>query len=130
MSNLPARGVMQQVAEAIPKECHNDVIIIGSLAAGYHFFGNDPEGEVTTKVVDGMLSPNVRAIRSGKLIAERLFGAGWILRKDPKWGEPGINSTPNDQLPILRLHPPGNTEWFLEIAAAPPAERVNEFATP
>ena len=120
MSNLPARGVMRQVAEAIPKECINDIIIVGSLAAGYHFFGKDSEGEVTTKDVDGMLSPNARANRNGKIIAERLFDAGWTLRKDPKWGDPGDSSTPDDELPILRLHPPGSTEWFLELAAAPP----------
>ena len=120
MSSLPARDVMRQVAEAIPQECHNEIIIVGSLAAGYHFFGKDATGAVTTKDVDGMLSPNARAIRNGKVIAERLFDTGWTLRKDPKWGEPGNNSTPDDQLPILRLHPPGNTEWFLEFAAAPP----------
>lgn len=117
MSNLPARGVMRQVAEAIPRECHGEIIIVGSLAAAYHFFGK--EGEVTTKDVDAMLSPNARAIRNGKLIAERLFKAGWTLRKDPKWGAPGERSTPDHDLPILRLHPPGNTEWFLELAAAP-----------
>ena len=120
MSNLPARRVMQQVAEAIPRECHNEIIIVGSLAAGYHFFGKDSKGAVTTKDVDGMLSPNVRAVPNGKIIAERLFAAGWAIRKDPKWGDPGNSSTPDDQLPILRLHPPGSTEWFLEFAAAPP----------
>ncbi len=57
MISLSARGVMQQVAEAIPAECRGEIIIVGSLAAAYHFFG---------------------------------------------------------------LHPPGNTEWYLELAAAPP----------
>lgn len=118
MSTIPARGVMQQVAEAIPTECRSEIIIVGSLAAAYHFFGN-ANGEVSTKDVDGMLSPNARAIRNGRIIAERLFAAGWTLRKDPRWGKPGDPSTPTDQLPILRLNPPGNTEWFLELAAAP-----------
>lgn len=126
MSDLPARGVMQQVAGAIPKECHGEIIIVGSLAAAYHFFGKDPEGEITTKDVDGMLSPNARAIRNGKMIAERLFGAGWTLRQDSKRDRPGDSSTPIDQLPILRLHPPHNTEWFLELAAAPPENNSSE----
>lgn len=117
MSTLPARSVMRQVAEAIPKECHREIVIVGSLAAAYHFFGEG--GEVTTKDVDAMLSPNARAIRNGKIIAERLFKAGWTLRKDPKWDKPGEPSTPVDQLPILRLNPPGNIDWFLELAAAP-----------
>jgi hypothetical protein len=54
------------------------------------------------------------------MIAERLFEVGWRPRKDPKWGEPGTASTPVDQLPFLRLNPPGNTDWVLELAAAPP----------
>ena len=120
MSSLSASGVMRQVAEAIPMECHNEIIIVGSLAAGYRFFGKDSQDAVSTKDVDGMLAPNAKAIRNGKIIAEQLFDAGWTLRKDRKWGEPGKRSTPNDQLPILRLHPPGSTEWFLEFAAAPP----------
>ena len=117
MSTLPARGVMRQVAEAIPKQCHREIIIVGSLAAACHFFGEG--GEVTTKDVDGMLSPHAHAIRNGKIIAERLFKAGWTLRKDPNWDKPGDSATPVDQLPILRLNPPGDTDWFLELAAAP-----------
>lgn len=119
MSSLPARGVMQQVAQAIPKECHREIIIIGSLAAAYHFFGRDPQHEITTKDVDGMLSPNAVAVRNGRLIAERLFATGWILRKDPEWGGLGNSSRPAEQLPILRLNPPGNTDWYFELAAAP-----------
>jgi hypothetical protein len=119
MSELPARDVMQQVAEAIPAECRRKIIVVGSLAAAYHFF-RQIRGVISTKDVDGMLSPNALAMRNGKLIAERLFEAGWTLRKDPKWGQPGNASTPDDELPILRLHPPGNTDWFLELAVAPP----------
>lgn len=119
MSSLPARKVMKQVAEAVPAECRRQIIIVGSLAAAYHFLGHDSRGEITTKDVDGMLSPNVVAVQNARLIAERLFAAGWTLRKDPLWGQAGSASTAENQLPILRLHPPGNNEWFLELAAAP-----------
>jgi hypothetical protein len=121
MSTLPARTVMQQVAEAVPRDLQREIIIVGSLAAAYHFFGQDPGGEITTKDVDGMLSPNAHAIRNGRAIAERLFEAGWTLKKDPIWKTLGDASTPVDELPILRMHPPGNTDWVLELAAAPPA---------
>ncbi len=120
MSTLSARGVMQQVAEAVPRELRREIIIVGSLAAAYHSFGRDLGGEITTKDVDGMLSPNARATRNGREIAERLLEAGWTLKKHQKWGKLGDASTPTDELPILRLHPPGNTEWVLELAAAPP----------
>jgi hypothetical protein len=112
---------MQQVADAIPANCRGDIIIIGSLAAAYHFFGDDPQSSVTTKDVDCMLSPNVRAIRNGKAVAKRLFAEGWQLRKDQKWDKPGDAATPTVDLPFVRLHPPGNTEWYLELVAAPPA---------
>ncbi len=121
MSMLPARRVMQQVAAAVPRELQREIIIVGSLAAAYHFFGQDRSGEITTKDVDGMLFPNAHAIRNGRAIAERLFEEGWTFKKDPKWGTLGDASTPLDELPILRMHPPDNTDWVLELAAAPPA---------
>jgi hypothetical protein len=120
MTLLSPRDVMKQVAEAIPEDCRDDVIIIGSLAVAYHFFGSDPQSGVSTKDIDCMLSPNVRAVRNGKAVAERLFAAGWQLRKDPKWDKPGDAATPTMDLPFVRLHPPGNTEWFLELVASPP----------
>lgn len=134
MSSLPARKVFEQVAKAMPDECRGEIIIVGSLAAAFHFFGRDSRGEITTKDVDGMLSPNAVAVRNGKLIADRLFAAGWSLRKDPKWGKPGTASTPTDELPILRLHPPGSHEWYFELAAAPQegsteAKALQRFST-
>ena len=68
-----------------------------------------------------MLFPNAHAIRNGRAIAERLFEEGWTFKKDPKWGTLGDASTPLDELPILRMHPPDNTDWVLQLAAAPPA---------
>lgn len=118
MSELPARAVMQQVAEAIPPACRREFIVVGSLAAGYHF-AEQMRAELSTKDVDGMLSPNAHAVRNGKAIAEELFKARWKQREDAK-RPPGNASTPTEALPFLRLHPPDNTDWFLELAAAPP----------
>jgi hypothetical protein len=44
------RAVLEQVAHAIPEDCRANIIIIGSLAVGYHFFGNDPSLRVHTKI--------------------------------------------------------------------------------
>jgi len=68
------RAVLEQVAHAIPKDCRANIIIIGSLAVGYYFFGNDPSLRVHTKDIDCLLSPRIRALPAGKAVTERLFG--------------------------------------------------------
>ena len=48
MSMISPREVLKQIASALPEECRGSVIIIGSLAAGYHYFRDDPESVVQT----------------------------------------------------------------------------------
>lgn len=119
MNFLSPRDVLKQVAAALPEECRDSVIIIGSLAAGYHFFGDDPESQVRTKDVDCMISPHIKAVPAGRIVAESLLEADWRLREDSEWGEPGAASTPTEKLPLVRLHPPDTKEWFIELMVSP-----------
>lgn len=119
MNLLSPRDVLRQVAAALPEECRDSVIIIGSLAAGYHFFGDDPESQVRTKDVDCMISPHIKAVPAGRIVAESLLEADWRLREDSEWGEPGAESTPTENLPLVRLHPPDTNEWFIELMVSP-----------
>ena len=121
MTPLPPDSIMRQIAEAIPENVRGDIIVVGSLAAGYHFFGDDPEAAVTTKDVDCLLSPNLRAVQNGKAVAERLLGQGWQLRKYGNFDRPGNAETRESELPFFRLNPPDNPDWFLELNASPPA---------
>src|SRR5512137_1976518 len=107
----PAK-VLKQIAEAIPADCRENLIIIGSLAAGYHFFGEDANLMVRTRDADCLLSPRIRAIPAGVSITERLLQADWRFHPNEQWTRPGDEHTPDDQLPALKLDAPGNAEWF------------------
>ena len=119
---LTPAQVMQQVAQAMPPECRANVIIIGSLAAGYHFFGDDRNRAIRTKDVDAMFSPHALAAGAARQVTETLMAADWTMRQDSQWGQPGDANTPADQLPLVRLRPPHQAQWFLELMCAPSAQ--------
>lgn len=115
-------AVMAQIAAALPVDCRQDVIVIGSLAAGYHFFAGDGQRSIRTKDVDCMFSPHARAVAAAGEVTERLLAAAWQPRTEGEWGKPGDSDTPDDRLPMIRLKPPGaegGTTWFLELLGAP-----------
>jgi hypothetical protein len=120
---LSPSEVLAQVADALPPDVRGDVIIIGSLSAGYHFFAGDGTRAIRTKDVDCLFSPHSKAIAAATEVTDQLIKADWKLREDPAWGEPGRKEDPDDKLPMVRLHPPGETAspWFLELLSAPPA---------
>jgi len=108
------RKVLEQVAAAIPPDVHGNIIIIGSLAASYWLFKGN-EG-VRTKDIDCVLSPHLSAV------AERLIAAGWHPKQEGEFGKPGNSETPEGDLPAVRLYPPGDSEWFLELLTEPSSE--------
>lgn len=119
MSNVSPSMILAKIAESVPQECLENIIIIGSLAAGYHFFGKDKDLFVRTKDIDGLLRPRNRAVESGRAVAEKLLANGWRPKEEGAYGKPGTKDTPDNLLPAIRLHPPGNTEWFIELLTEP-----------
>ncbi len=124
MSQLSPHAVLGQVAAAVPENCRHRIVIIGSLAAAHAYFGTDTSMGVRTKDVDCVLEPFDIAVEAGQNIVRELFDAGWQRRKQGDHQEPGNENTPADQLPAVRLYPPGvdpasEGAWFLEFLTVP-----------
>ena len=111
--------MLEEIAGAIPEDSRNAIIIIGSLAVGYHFFANQEEMVVRTKDVDCLLSPRIAAIPAGIAIVERLLAERWSFKNDDRWGSPGNEATPDEDLPAVRLFPAHRSEWFIELLTVP-----------
>jgi len=127
LKEVSPRKVLAQVAAAIPAEIHPNIVIIGSLAAGYWLFQRaSARFGVRTKDVDCVLSPYISAVERGRAVAETLLEAGWSPREDGEFAKPGDAATPTDRLPAVRLYPPGGGEWFIELLTEPASEAQRE----
>lgn len=113
------KKVLAKVAAAIPTDVHPNIVIIGSLAAGYLLFRGDASLGVRTKDVDCVLSPHLIAVESGRAVAEKLLASGWRPRMEGKFNRPGNKDTRINDLPVVRFFPPDSTEWFIELLTVP-----------
>lgn len=119
---ISPRKVLTEIAEALPPEVHPNIIVIGSLAAAYWLFQGEETFSVRTKDADCVLSPQVSAVEKGRIVVDKLISAGWKPRTEGKFGTPGDKDTPEDHLPVVRLYPPHESEWFLEFLTEPASE--------
>ncbi len=115
---LPAE-VLAEIAGAVPENCRDKLVVIGSLAVGYYYREQLGGMAVRTKDADCLLSPRIAAIDAGVKIAEELMDAGWSYRPTEEHAHPGTVTTPDGNLPAVRLTPPGNSEWFIELLTVP-----------
>ncbi|WP_156345899.1 hypothetical protein [Verrucomicrobium spinosum] len=104
--------------------------MIGSLAAGYHYFRKDPSKAVRTKDVDCVLEPFHAAVGAGQSIARQLLDAGWQRRVTGNHQKPGSDKTPVEELPAVRLYPPNvkpdsEEAWFIELLTVPASADVS-----
>ena len=119
MNSISPSAALAQIAAEIPAECRQDLVVVGSLAAGYCFFGNQSGMQVRTKDADCLLSPRFRAIQTGIAITEKLFDAHWAYHPTEAFPAPGTADTQDEDLPVARLKPPGFADWFIELLTVP-----------
>jgi len=55
MHSISPSHVLWRITESLSPEDLSSVIVVGSLAAGYHFFSETPEGQLRTKDADCMI---------------------------------------------------------------------------
>jgi hypothetical protein len=122
-TEVSLRNVLAEVARAIPSEVHKNIIIVGSLAAGYGLFPHGETSRVRTKDVDCVLSPHLSAVQNGREVAEKLIAAHWTPKSEGAFGKPGTSATPNNDLPAVRLYPPDGGMWYLELLTEPASEK-------
>ena len=78
MDKVTPTDIFDQLVEAVPKEFHRNIIVVGSVAAGYHFFHNEPGKRfVRTKDIDCLLAPRKEAVHSAEVVTKELLGRGW-----------------------------------------------------
>ena len=121
MSAVTPADVLKQVAAAVPRECLDNIIVVGSLAAGYELLDRNESFQVRTKDIDCVLSPRRDAAVTGEAIAQKLILEGWRHRTEGEFGEAGSLQTPDEKLPAVRLYPPNTNDWFIELLAEPDA---------
>ncbi len=89
---LPS-AVLDEIAKAVPDSCKDKLIVIGSLAVGYHFREQLDGMAVRTKDADCLLSPRVAAIDAGINITQELMDSGWKYNPTASHLHPGKEET-------------------------------------
>ncbi len=115
MSNLDPELIFDVIASQLPKELHEHVLIIGSLAAAYHYKARLRIDAINTKDADVVVQP-AGADEECKTIANRLLAEGWRRRERcvPKASQAEL--VEDD---VIRLHPPKSDIYFVELLALP-----------
>lgn len=121
---LDAGHLLRRVAEKLPSNVVEHVVVIGSIATAWAFRDVTKTQVVATKDIDVLLHPGVDAVLAGQELGRQLLREGWTPQY-PNGMKPGSSATPDNELPVLRLSPPGEAdEWFMELLAEPTSEQM------
>lgn len=99
--------LLRTVAENIPADQRDKVVVIGSIATSWAFREFMARGAVMTKDIDAVLRPAKTALVTARSIGEDWIRRGWSPHYPDGQAE-ATHTTPTDRLPALRLVPPGS----------------------
>lgn len=122
MSALDPKAVFERLHGDFPRPLQKHLVVVGSLAAAYHFRAALEDRAVNTKDADIVVHP-AGHVSSCKRVAERLFADRWT-RRDTSY--PQKRRMPLDDLRAIRIYPPGSREYFVEFLAMPRREQVQD----
>jgi len=114
-NNLDPMLVLKLIAKDVPRELHENLLIVGSLAAAYHYREDRGQQPVKTKDADVIIQP-AGALAQCRDIAERLLDAKW---KRTERCRPWNSPEPLEDLRLIRLHPPDSELYFIEFLGLP-----------
>ncbi len=107
--------LFDMIDAALPADLKPRVLVVGSLAAAYHFRDQIHHEGITTKDADCVIHP-AGAVDECRQIATQLLAAGW--RRTAKC-HPQPSAEPHKALRTIRLYPPNTDAFFLEMLAFP-----------
>lgn len=121
---LDAEALLRRVAERVPEALRANIVVIGSIATAWAFRDVARTAMVATKDIDLLLQPSIDAVPTAEALGAQLLSEGWTPRF-PNDAKPGTATTPEQDLPALRLAPPDDRDgWFVELLADPPPSQV------
>jgi hypothetical protein len=127
-NDISPKLVLELVAKDVPDELHANLLIAGSLAAAYHNRDRLERDVIRTKDADVVVQP-AGALTQCQAIARRLLASGWQPMKEFCW--PCKESSPVDDLRVIRLNPPNSTLYFVELLGLPLAgQRASKTMEP
>ena len=107
--------LFEELARQVPKDLLPNLLVVGSLAAAYHFRNALAGKGGNTKDADLVIQP-AGAVDECREIAHRLLDAGWRPHADCT---PSSPETPPEELWAIRLLPPDVDFYFIELLGLP-----------
>lgn len=110
--------LFDMIGAELPPDLRPNILIVGSLAAAYHFRGAIARDGIATKDADVVVQP-AGALAECRRIAQRLLDAKW-RRKDDCFPR----AAPGDDARAIRLYPPSSEAFFIELLGYPEVGQV------